>query len=345
MREFQWNEATIRSIDRTDVFVEAPAPNPPLAALGPSLRKHWRSIVAITALTLAAAGAYLVLASPQFTASALVLIDTKSNANLRNAPTLTDANVESANIESQVEILKSERIMRRVVESENLADDPALMGGPVERAIAEVMDRVKFWKRPIPTMPGEDPKVIAAARALQKLTSAKRLGLTYVVEISTILPDPVQAARVTNAYAAAYIDDQMRLREETARRLSKMLQERTDELQSQAQKAERAVEQLKFSGSLEGESSASARVTLKNLESSAQTYRVLHDKFLERYAETWQQQFLSLPDAQVASAAYPPLSKSSPKTLLILAASLFIGIALGVLRAIILERHAMGLRA
>ncbi|WP_336493115.1 hypothetical protein, partial [Methylobacterium nigriterrae] len=85
------------------------------------------------------------------------LIDTKSNANLRNAPTLTDANVESANIESQVEILKSERIMRRVVESENLADDPALMGGPVERTIAEVMDRVKFWKRPIPTMPGEDP--------------------------------------------------------------------------------------------------------------------------------------------------------------------------------------------
>lgn len=82
---------------------------------------------------------------------------------------------------------------------------------------------------------------------------------------------------------------------------------------------------------------------LKNLESTAQTYRVLHDKFLERYAETWQQQFMSLPDAQVASLAYPPQSKSAPKSAIILAAALFAGVALGLVLVITRDRRIIGL--
>ena len=308
-----------------------------------AVAKHWRIITTASAVALGVAVIYLAFATPQFTATGLIVIDTKSGTALRSsAPTVSDANVDSANIESQVELLKSERILRRVVTSQHLEDDPALRPGPISRFLEAVKRSLMFWSTPTPAAPGEDPKVTAAARELQRLTTAKRIGLTYVVEVSATMPNAAQAAEVANAYAAAFIQDQSNMREELARRMSKLLQSRTEELQSETQKAEIDVEQYKFSGSLTSENSASARVKLRNLESTAQTYRVLHDKFLERYAETWQQQFMSLPDAQVASLAYPPLSKSSPKSALILAASILLGATLGLVLVLIRDRKIVG---
>ena len=76
--------------------------------------------------------------------------------------------------------------------------------------------------------------------------------------------------------------------------------------------------------------STQAQVTLRELESSAQTYRSLHDGFLQRYMESVQQQSFPITEARVISPALPPLLKSSPKTLLILAASILGGLMLGV---------------
>ncbi len=340
-------EALLRSIENPQPLASAAPEGPsPVATAMKAVLGHWPTIALTSVAAVAVAVAYLATATPQFTASGLILIDLKNGASLRStAPTVSDANVDSANIESQVELLKSERIVRRVVATEHLEDDPALQPGPVARTISAITGTVMFWKQPTPAPEGTDPKVTAAARALQKLTTVKRLGTTYVVEVSATMPSPTQAAAVANAYADAFIQDQASLREELSRRMSNLLKARTDELQSETRKAENAVEQFKFSGSLAGESSALARVTLKNLESKAQTYRVLHDKFLERYAETWQQQFMTLPDAQIASLAYPPQSKSAPKSAIILAASLFVGMALGLLIVLLRDRRIVGLGA
>lgn len=338
-------EALLRSIEHPQPVASATNEGPSaVAAAMKAVVGHWPTIALTSAAAVTLAVVYLAMATAQFTASGLILIDLKNGASLRsNAPTVSDANVDSANIESQVELLKSDRILRRVVAAEHLEDDPALQPGPVARAVTAVTGAVMFWKQPAMAPEGADPKVTAAARALQKLTTAKRLGTTYVVEVSATMPSPTQAAAVANAYADAFIQDQAAMREELSRRMSNLLKARTDELQSETRKAENAVEQFKFSGSLGGESSAQARVTLKNLESKAQTYRVLHDKFLERYAETWQQQFMTLPDAQVASFAYPPSSKSAPKSTIILAASLFVGVALGLLIVLMRDRRVVGL--
>lgn len=300
-------------------------------------------VVAAVVAALAAAILYLLLATAQFTATALLLIDTKSSAVLRATPVMSDAAVESANIESQVEILKSERILQKVVLDQNLRDAPVLAPGAISAGLAWATRRIAFWRQPPQPIPGQDPKVIAAARALQKLIGVKRVGTTYLIEVSAQMASPAQAADVTNSVSRNYIADQQSLREDLARRQSSMLQARSDELQAHASRAEEAVEELKFTGSMKGETSASARVELKTLESTAQTYRVLHDKFLEQSAESWQQQFLSLPDATVASPAYPPLGKSSPNTLIVLACSLFLGLSAGVIVVLSLNRRTLGL--
>jgi len=75
---------------------------------------------------------------------------------------------------------------------------------------------------------------------------------------------------------------------------------------------------------------------LRHLESSAQTQRAIYDNFVQRYAESLQQQSFPISDARILTSASPPSSKSGPKTALILvmaaAGGLVLGVAVGTLR-------------
>jgi succinoglycan biosynthesis transport protein ExoP len=72
-----------------------------------------------------------------------------------------------------------------------------------------------------------------------------------------------------------------------------------------------------------------AQITLRELESSAQGFRTLHDNFLQRYMESIQQESFPITEARVISRATRPLAKSGPKMELILALMCFGGIGLG----------------
>src|SRR5205085_3641506 len=76
-----------------------------------------------------------------------------------------------------------------------------------------------------------------------------------------------------------------------------------------------------------------AQVALRDLESNAQTYRALYDNFLQRYMESVQQQSFPVTEARVITAATRPLSKSSPKVLLVLGVMTLIGAMLGLAAA------------
>ena len=79
-----------------------------------------------------------------------------------------------------------------------------------------------------------------------------------------------------------------------------------------------------------------AQVTLHELESNSQTYRSLYDNFLQHYMESVQQQSFPISEARVISPASPPLRKSHPQSLIVLAISglgaMILGIGIGLLR-------------
>ena len=72
------------------------------------------------------------------------------------------------------------------------------------------------------------------------------------------------------------------------------------------------------------------QVGLRELESSAQSYRAMHDSFVQRYTESLQQQSFPVSDARIIAEASPPLGKSGPKTGLILVMAVAGGLLLGV---------------
>jgi succinoglycan biosynthesis transport protein ExoP len=69
-----------------------------------------------------------------------------------------------------------------------------------------------------------------------------------------------------------------------------------------------------------------AQVQLRELESNAQTSRTMYDSFLQKYMEAVQQQSFPVSDARLISAALPPVKKSEPKTLVVLAMTTIAGL-------------------
>jgi len=80
----------------------------------------------------------------------------------------------------------------------------------------------------------------------------------------------------------------------------------------------------------ESQATNQAQVSLRDLESSAQTYRALYDNFLQRYMESVQQQSFPITEARVITKASRPLRPSAPRKGLVLALSGAVGLLLGL---------------
>ena len=72
-----------------------------------------------------------------------------------------------------------------------------------------------------------------------------------------------------------------------------------------------------------------AQVTLRDLQSTAQTYKTLYDNFLQRYMEAVQQQSFPITEARLISPASRPLGQSHPRSRLVLGVAALAGLALG----------------
>ena len=80
----------------------------------------------------------------------------------------------------------------------------------------------------------------------------------------------------------------------------------------------------------ESQATNQAQVSLRDLESSAQTYRALYDNFLQRYMESVQQQSFPITEARIITKASRPLRPSAPRKTLVLALSGAVGLLLGL---------------
>jgi polysaccharide biosynthesis transport protein len=72
-----------------------------------------------------------------------------------------------------------------------------------------------------------------------------------------------------------------------------------------------------------------AQVSLRELETNAESYQSLYDNFLQRYMESVQQQSFPITEARVISAASRPLGASHPRTMRVLGLALLAGFGLG----------------
>jgi uncharacterized protein involved in exopolysaccharide biosynthesis len=286
----------------------------------------------------------IAIAKPIFTAHTRLLLNPRLPqvvGELSDAHTLLDR----SEIANQVALIKSDKIARIAVAGSKL---PALPEG----SAALILDP-------------DDPQSQSEIAAFQRGLTVNRLRVSYVLEIAFSSPDPSTAARMANAAADAYIEDQLAARAVAAYQGSRWLEERIEELRLQmnlsalrlqefkAKRDYRLVGEIGFEGSgsiadnaaappASGKQNPSAdepprQITLEELESNAATYRKIYENYLQAYTESVQHQSFPISSARVIDRATVPSSASHPKRVLLLLLATAAGATMGLIMALVRE--------
>jgi succinoglycan biosynthesis transport protein ExoP len=87
-----------------------------------------------------------------------------------------------------------------------------------------------------------------------------------------------------------------------------------------------------------------AQIALKDLDSKAQTFRAIHDNFVQRYMESLQQQSFPYTEARVISRASRPWTKSQPNSTLVMTLASASGLLLAIGVALLIDFSESGFR-
>lgn len=203
------------------------------------VRRQLPIFLFITACAVGLGLAYLFTAPSKYTSHAMLLIDSSKVRMLQQQQSaLGDVPLDTAQVETQVEVLKSENIGLAVIKDMHLGDDPEFVGSG-GGIIGTVFSLLTASSESSPKSEFEQTR--KALRAFLKERTISRVGRTYVLDISYTSLSPGRAAAVANGIADAYIVDQLEAKYQTTKRASVWLQDRIKELRLQASSADRAV--------------------------------------------------------------------------------------------------------
>jgi succinoglycan biosynthesis transport protein ExoP len=208
-------------------------------------RRQYPIIALISACAIALGLVYLVTTPKLYTAHAMFLIDTtKMHILQQQQQVIGELPLDAAQVETQIEVLKSEGIGLAVVKDLKLTEDPefvgsqtGILGSLLQLALSPFSSSAA---RPLTTV-SEDALTRRALGRVKANRDVKRVARTYVLDISFTSQNPGRAAQVANAIADAYLVDQLDAKFQASRRASKWLQDRIAELREQAMNADRAV--------------------------------------------------------------------------------------------------------
>ena len=220
----------------------------PLVQVRDFLGRQWRLIVLVCGLALTAGVGYLAVTPKQFTAQTDMIIDTKRVTWTQSEMQAESRNVDDASVESEIETTKSEKVATAVARRLHLTEDSEFVG--VGQSLKyRILSLLKFVSGPEPEPSNEEAlrRVLGTLKSNLRVT---RLGRSYIEQIAYTSLDSQKAAQIANAFADAYIEDQLQAKFEATRRASEWLEQRIGELRQQASDAYKAVQDFKSQNSI-----------------------------------------------------------------------------------------------
>jgi exopolysaccharide transport family protein len=244
--------------------------------------RRWKLIAVTAAVLTGLTFTYLLTITPRYTTSAQILLEPRKDKAAGAESIVSELSLESENIESQISVIRSTNLLRRVVEKNNLTAD-AKLSQPRSGMFGFVTGL--FRSAPTveakPTGPnGIPPDVLDAIESLRGSLGVQRETRSYVISISVTSEDPIKAARLANAVADAYVVDQLDARYEGAKRASAWLADRIVILRDQVRQSEEAVAKFRREHNLQTTTS-DAKVTITD-----QQLAELNAKLVSARAET-----------------------------------------------------------
>jgi capsular exopolysaccharide synthesis family protein len=168
------------------------------------LQRQFR-LIAVTVLLVVAVAALIAFSlTPIYSSSALILVDPARKDLLDPESQGFNTGSDSAKVDSEVEILRSNNVLLRVVQAEGLVKELVDNWTPSLRERVFATLRLGDLTPPTP-----EEAVTQALQGLRQNLTVQRVGLTYVISVQVRSPNPDRAAALANAVAQAYVSEQL----------------------------------------------------------------------------------------------------------------------------------------
>ena len=222
-----------------------------------AFRRRFRLFAAVALAVLLAVILVTLQATPKYTATANVMLDTRKERVSDVEEVLSGLPADSSAVDTEVEILKSRQLAERVVKGLKLEEDPEFNGAlrkptGVKALVGELGSMFGAKAPESVTLSGE-----AAQKHHEQIVDAllgglsvKRAGLTYVINVNYESDSPSKAATIANKFAELYLLEQLEAKFDATEQATRWLNGRLGELRGQVQADEAAVQQYKIANNL-----------------------------------------------------------------------------------------------
>lgn len=234
--------------DEADGFID-------LERLAAAARRQVKVVALFAALGLALGVVYLLFTPSIYTASTRILLDDSLTKFAEDRQTPPAGAQADSMVLSEVEILKSARLARAVVDAEKLQDNDVFLNPPRSpyawfKSTVKAALGIFAEPRPASTGSARDARTGRAIGLLQSGLAAERVGRSLVIELSFSASDPKLAGSIARAYADAYLADHLNANFDATQRATVWLQGRLDDLRESSQAAAMAVEKYRAENGL-----------------------------------------------------------------------------------------------
>ncbi len=241
----QRNLAAFGSIE--PVRLRAGADSEALTSILRAIRRDARLIIVIALIGTAVAFAAASTITPQYRASAEILVDPRGTQLFKEQETMHAPGTESIVIESEAEMIRSPALARRVAEHLHMQNDdefgaPGLFG----RVKAVLLTPL----RKLFGMAESGDPLAGVVAGLSRAVNAKRRNLTFVIDLEVWSRSAEKAARLANTFAELYLDEQVAAKRKIAEKITQRLTQRAAELRQRVTAAEKAYEEYKAKAGL-----------------------------------------------------------------------------------------------
>ncbi len=205
--------------------------------------KLWIVLCALTALVI---GGYYAfgIATPVYTTTASVALESRQEQIVDIDSVMSGLSGDQVTINTEVEVLRSRRLIGKVVDDLGLVQDPEFNSTLRDMPIFTLGTLAKFIRRNIFGQTQSTTALSAQTirdhviNAVLAKTTVSNVRQSYVFNISLVTEDPVKSARIANRLAELYVEDQIVLKFEKTAEATAWLTERVAELQIELETSE-----------------------------------------------------------------------------------------------------------
>jgi succinoglycan biosynthesis transport protein ExoP len=225
-----------------------------------AIHRNRRLAITVGILAVALVIGVTLYLTPLYQSTASIMLDTRREQVVDMQAVLSNLPSDTFVVDSEVQILQSPALARRVVSKLHLDRDPefnatlrpqTFFSIPVNAAKA-MIHNLSLWLGLVPATDVNGParREEAVVEAFAKNLTVTRQGLTYVINIAFYSQDAAKAVRIANAVAETYLEQQKAIKSQATHDANVLIQKHVGELRGQVAKAEQAVADYKAKNGL-----------------------------------------------------------------------------------------------